>query len=90
MKQHNAYVVFKRPLLCCLATSSSRTFSRKRKIPLMKHSDMNVKKYCALNILKQCQYKALSGKSCPGTLIKFILFYDTTFVIDNIITITKK
>ena len=85
MKQHNAYVVFKRPLLCFLATSSSRTFSRKRKIPLMKHSDMNVKKYCALKMLKQCQYKALSGNSCPGTLIKFILFY---FMIVRLLSIT--
>ena len=50
-----------------------------------------LKKYCALNILKQWQYKAFSGNSCSGTVIKFILFYfilfyDTTFVIDNIIT----
>ena len=91
MKQYNAFVLFKRPLLCCLATSSDRTFSRKRKIPLKKHSDMSVKKYCAVNILKQCKCKALSGNSCSGTLIKsilfyFILFYDTTFVMDNIIT----
>ena len=31
-----------------------------------------LKKYCALNILKQCQYKAFSGNSCSGTVIKEI------------------
>ena len=85
MKQYNAFVVFKRPLLCCLATSSDGTFSRTRKVTLMKHSEMNVKKYCALNILKQCQYKALSGNSCSGTLIKFIVFY---FMILRLLSIT--
>ena len=85
MKKYNAFVVFKRPLLCCLATSSDLTFSPKMKIPLMKHSDISVKKYCALKMLKQCQYKALSGNSCPGTLIKFILFY---FMILRLLSIT--
>ena len=85
MKQYNTFVVFKRPLLCCLATFSDGTLSRERKVTLMKHSDMNVKKYCALNILKQCQYKALSGNSCSGTVIKFILFY---FMILRLLSIT--
>ena len=44
MKQYNTFVVFKRPLLCCLATFSDGTLRRERKVTLMKHSDMNVKK----------------------------------------------
>ena len=54
MKQYNAFVVFKRPLLCCLATSSDLTFSRKMKIPLMnsKHSDISVKKILCLKNVK--------------------------------------
>ena len=92
MKQYNhAFVVFKRPLLCCLATSSDGTFSRKSKIPLMKHSNMSVKKILCLKYLKQCLYKALSGNVQFWNINKvyFILFYDTTFVIDNIITCNK-
>ena len=85
MKQYNAFVVFKRPPLCCLATSSDLTFSRKMKIPLMKHSAISVKKILCLKYLKQCQYKALSGNSCSGTLIKFILFY---FMILRLLSIT--
>ena len=52
MKKYNAFVVFKRPLLCCLATSSDLTFSPKMKIPLMKHSDISVKKILCLKNVK--------------------------------------
>ena len=48
MKQYNTFVVFKRPLLCCLATFSDGTLRRERKVTLMKHSDMNVKKMLCL------------------------------------------
>ena len=59
-----------------LAPSYDGTFSRKRKVPLMKHSDISMlQKILCLEYLKQYQYKALSGNSCSGTLIKFILFY---------------
>ena len=85
MKQYNTFVVFKRPLLCCLATFSDGTLSRERKVTLMKHSDMNVKKILCPKYFKECQYKALSGNSCSGTVIKFILFY---FMILRLLSIT--
>ena len=55
MKQYNTFVVFKRPLLCCLATFSDGTLSRERKVTLMKHSDMNVKKILCLKYFKTMQ-----------------------------------
>ena len=88
MKQYNAFVVFKRPLLCRLATSSDGTFSRKRKVTLMKHSNMNVKKILCLKYFKTMPIKSIEWKFVFWNINKvyFILFYDTTFVIDNIIT----